>query len=626
MNNFQAKICGISILVLSVYAACTAVLGHAVRVNFNSLVVFDMARHDAFILCFLKTAIAALSVFIALFLPGAMWAPLIPSSTRGGLAYFLSSLAGSVFLYALFTTIYKIITGAPLTRTVFIGIAVVLVISGYMLSIYKKPDAPLKFDKRKLLVFLAGIVIICMLTFIFRGKIFVEDLNGDGVEAFKLADSLKSHVLPYWDLEQGGAWGLPVVNPYLTNSMIHNSLLLLLGNSESSIRITYFLCLGVIYFIVVGLIRMRRHFEFKCRDSILVFLCLSVYTLIMFYYSGHNPYFSDISVNAAVDTYMMLFFLAGTYFLLSGNMPMFLIFSVMAGLTRYSGPLLTFLQLSGYMLFFRENRNAVIRITIIYAAIMLSIGIFLFIYGSVHGLLPYWMNTIKSEYISKYVSRNSLNDISIYLKQFIILCGGIPFFSLFFSKKGDRVSGYLTFITLIYALIVFGSGIKHIHYFAPVSFLPLIIFARLVFSASGRIWRFLPYFSVALSLILIYLLSPFKYSAHTEYREIGSQTCMLFGSEQEALRHSDILEGRYSDPAGSFYIEGSAWVYYSEITLVPSKMCHYYLADKKYLPKGGLIRIAENKNTVLYATDSSHASPINKKTETRKELSPIIFK
>jgi len=166
-------------------------------------------------------------------------------------------------------------------------------------------------DIRRLLI--GGLTILSLI--IFQGKIFLENFSGDGTESFGFSRSLKSSVLPYWDLEDG-RWGF---YPRFMFFAYPNILSILhLGETEASVRLPFFVFLFCIYLLMDGLIRHGPgHSKARISDGILVSLAIVTFVICNIFYSTWHPYFADIAEPTHVDTMVTFYFLAAILFLLT---------------------------------------------------------------------------------------------------------------------------------------------------------------------------------------------------------------------------------------------------------------------------------------------------------------------
>lgn len=663
MSRQKKWIAIFSIGIIILYLAGVWISARANNTAFNSVVVFNPARPDLSPGWLIITALITISAMLLIFIvPGLVW-------TLGVARPFKNypSLLGTVFavntiVLMLSTTLFKLIARSPMNRAKFLVIVAVLTISGllYLLTkgdLSEKIRHLPKMGRYEVAVGVAGAVFVLLVLIAFRGKVFRENFLGDGVEQFRLASSLKEHVLPYWilfgrsepeeggneesghpnepgegvspsrALEEGEGFGYPIPNPNMMYPWLTSFSILLLGECEAALRLPVFVYLLGVYFAMVVLISPPARGAFAVLFTLSILL---LYTIIMFFYTGYNPYFTDIGVPPGLDTLFTLFLLWQIYFLLNGNKTLFVAFAVFSALTRYSGPVFTVILLAAYGIFFKGDRRSLRKAAAQYVIVSFLVAVAYFLYGWTHKYLGYWYASAEVEYLRDYLAPNSRANILLFARYFIIFSGGLPVLGLFFLKSKDNVSRLLSILTLIYLLIVLSSGYKALHYLAPIALLPGIVFLRHI-SMSDRKHVILMSKGLCLASVicLVLMILPKMYYVNTANREFGTRTCMMFSSYEEAVRHAGIIYDVHEKGDIGWYIGKQTWVEYADISRSPVKEKYdFYLTGDRQPPEPGFRLVASIPDmTYLYARNEDTVSEIrNKQVPDRKKVFSDLFK
>ncbi|NQU20856.1 MAG: hypothetical protein HQ567_06200, partial [Candidatus Nealsonbacteria bacterium] len=88
---------------------------------------------------------------------------------------------------------------------------------------------------------LIGLVATVTAMVLFGGEHFLQCFNGDGTEMLELARSLKTHFLPYFDIEAVDRFGTVIATPALISSYWTCGLQLLLGENELATRLPFWI-------------------------------------------------------------------------------------------------------------------------------------------------------------------------------------------------------------------------------------------------------------------------------------------------------------------------------------------------------------------------------------------------
>lgn len=599
-----------ALLIFALYGGCLLAFARVMGEDARDVVVFQPHLHYPLLARFLiQPALFASASLIIFLFPAFFFLLPFRARFKNGLEFLLVVFPVNIVILALAVSVYKAVAARPLTRTSFFLITIFLtVLAGLYSQVFKRKrstaEARPLVEPALWIRLLIGLALVLALLFIFRDKVFLEDFNDDGAETFQLARSLKSHMLPYWDFEIKGKWGTYVVNPALVDSSPCLFLTLLLGESAGAARLLFFIYLWCIYLSFLALVGVREKEEGAITDSapgflsiLILCLFLVLFALIMSFKAGWHPLFTDILANPYWNLFAFLLN-AAIYFLLTKREALFVFFGLLMCLVLYSGPIFLFSMLLFYLVVFKESRRWLLRP----AAWLVSLGCLVVLLYLLHGwrsgYLLGWKMVLDREYFSDYLAGGvSLSGNLQFIGKCFIFFGGLPLvlaiilFARF--KEKDRISLWLALVAILYLVVIFGKEIKAWHYITPIAAVPLIIFLRMSpLLERKRISRLLAALTMCSLVLIIALLWPWHYSVHTDYRELGKKTCMLFAREEEAVEaarrilHKELFKEGLSE---------HVWVEYAEVALKPRRSCDYYLTSERKPPLPGLKLLVQVK-------------------------------
>jgi hypothetical protein len=604
--------------------------------SFNALSLFNLnpeIKTIPFGLNFIYAFIILSAWGLIYFIPGLLWLGALYKNflNESPFGIIFKSFLVNFLLLVISISLFKLITHQELNRINFLIIIFWLIIIG--LGLLWRKDTPLvffqesltKINKNIFFTVSLGVILIILLMFIFREKIFIENFSEGGIEVFYPALSLKNHLLPYADLEANGRFGLPISEPFLVISFLNLFNVLMFGASEVAVRLHFFLYLFMLYFIANKFLGIQRKFNTLCLSCFIVFL-----SIILFFYVDHNAYFEDIAKFACVLLFTVFLYLS-IYFLLKKDTFFFLTVAPLSVLTLWSGLVLLPIILIGYRIYFKEEKEYFRQILLGYIFLIFILGISYIVFGAIKNYLGAWYYSLKIEYLNEmFFSPNKLQYIVVFLMYFVIMIGILPVLTLFMFKYRERQVCFFSFITLVYLLVVLKSSYINLDYFAPIVLLPLISFLRLT-SYMRNVTSFIA--KVLLFLVICFctfISLPKRYIVHTAYREIGKKICMVFSSFEEAYRHRDICSLNYIDNMHFIhYIDVETIPYYADITLEPEKDYDYYITDNQNLSYAGLILLARKDDTYLFTRDLHNHVLLNSKYysyPSREEIAADLFK
>jgi hypothetical protein len=235
--------------------------------------------------------------------------------------------------------------------------------------------------------------------------------------------------------------------------------------------------------------------------------------------------YSSIAINCAFSLFPDTFFLMGAFIalfcLLEQDDLFFVVFALMASLSRPLGFEFVFLFTLIYGFFFGQLRRVFKLITICIALLaVFAAGVFLI--GYAHGLLGVWKTEFRYEFLGKSMDEvpenyTHLGNLWNLLKWWFLGACLLPFGLRI--RKADRLNNVLLLVLAVLLLHLIGSvetRIYRVHYVAPLIFITLASFLRVAQDESSG-WRngyrvFFPFIACITALYII--VRPFDFTVY----------------------------------------------------------------------------------------------------------------
>lgn len=402
---------------------------------------------------------------------------------------------------------------------------------------------------------------------------FVQCYNGDGIETLQLARSLRTHLLPYWEIETLGRFGTVIVNPSLINSYWTCALQLLLGEGELATRLPFWVWwLGIF----ATALRMVRGPDAGMQIlpavplAVLMLLAAVWYT----FYAGYYPYMADLANPGVVDAMFTLLLLLALDCLRRNDVAGWVVLGVMASLVLYAGAVMFLLTAAAAVVWQPIPRRKALWAGGAGMAVMAGLAAFYVAWGASDGSLPGWASTLRQEYLKEYFApvprwRENL----LFLAYFLIGCGVLPVFGAVGrliehrSQPGEAWDRTAASVVVVYLLIIMGSGCKNLHYLGPLLPIPLILWLRPQADGprSGWAHRAAPLLT-ALSLgACLFLCWPASRPVFVLNRQLGARTAFQTDCYEEASRWGRIAWDLYDAEDLGWAVSQHVWVHYSEL-------------------------------------------------------------
>ncbi len=507
---------------------------------------------------------------IIYFTPGFLWITKKKDCTLWELT--IKSALLSVVFYTVAFSIPKLVFAIELSRS-----WMLLTCSGITVSwaILDKRQFEISFSREEIRSALIGGLTIIFLIVIFHGKIFLENFTGDGTEAFEFSRSLKTKILPYWDLENG-RWGF---YPRFMFFAYPNILSILhLGETEASVRLPFFIFLFCIHLLMAALIQHESgRSKASASDSLFVSGAILLFAIFNIFYSTWHPYFADIAEPTHVDTMVVLYFLAAILFLLNEQQEWLLLCCLFTCLSVANGVAVTFLLFSTFFLLGR-NRKRIFYFGLSFTVVYLAYLGFVAIYDALHPLgFQRWSLQGMREYFS-WDDLLSPNRYFLHLKYLLLMTGVIPVFFFPFMRKSDDLAIKVYLISALYTSGIFLFDRYNPHYFTSVALLFFIPFLRTVNGMERKNAQYAKLsYAVVVGIILLSIF-PFRYTLNQTARYLGSQTCIEATDYQAQVGLAEVVHRVF--PFRRYGVGHHTLVYYAANGQCPGDEHNYIFTTR----------------------------------------------
>src|SRR5262249_22076269 len=123
-------------------------------------------------------------------------------------------------------------------------------------------------------------------------KIFWENFNLDGIEAFEFGRSLSTHLLPYWEIQD---WVFGFYHNFVVFAYPNHWFITLFGPYEAAARLPFVLYLVVLFATLLLLIERGATRPLTGLEEAALWLGLALYTVVQTYNTNYEPFFADLA-------------------------------------------------------------------------------------------------------------------------------------------------------------------------------------------------------------------------------------------------------------------------------------------------------------------------------------------
>lgn len=488
----------VSVITIMTYLIGVYILKLIYRCKFCDVIIFNPEILDELsLISVVISTLVFLSGFLLLFLiPGWIITLCFRNVKEDILISVGLSFIISIASLAALTTLFKIIWRHNLDRIILLGIIVFIVSLGLIFLRCKsqqgfKRGIYIKFHSSRLIPYVLLVLITISLVAIFHERIIDRGLvrydyreetilsiplgkQPDDLEIFGLADSLKRHLLPYWDLEYADRFGFVFTDPpfYALISMFS---ILFFGESKVSLSLTSIGFITALFLIIFGHSKKKK---------LIRFLICSAFLLAYLYF-----FLRDVTAFIFVEHFFIFLVITSYCYLLRRSYSMFLAFGTVATLTRFYGIFFTLVGFAGFAIFFRERRPELRPVLLRYSCIVMGLAAFIVAVGVLTGNLSVYWKTIIVEHLLRFDYFNFLSrkfpeavvdNLTFSFRgslQLLLWCfysTAFTFPILFLFGK-DRKENFYSFVGLIYFTLVFISRYQFMRYVIPLIPLTAIV-------------------------------------------------------------------------------------------------------------------------------------------------------
>ena len=598
------------------YEACNEVT-NLYFLSQSSLPYFQGAHA---LLLYLITPIVVLSSFLIFLSPGILLA-LGMGKVKSWSETLLLGFGVSLILCICLSIGSTFFFDSRMTPSTMLGVWGIITILCFLIllaNLWKNPDWYFvieKIDDGHRLVFLSLFVLINVM--VFAPKLFWEDFNVDGIEAFEFSRSLSTHLLPYWELNPG-VFGF--YQNFFLFAYPNNWFMVLFGVIEAAVRLPCILYVALTFVVLTLLIEHQQDRKLTFGEDMVLWLSLVTYMVILVYVPTWEPFFSDMAEPSTPDAMMILCFLAACYFLWEKHHAWFIVFACMTYFTAPGGLLLLLalagaIWLSGNITLWRFRDIFAQRELVLAGGVVCLCLVFGLLYEGIYTNLVLGadgksqlsgMNMIKRLYPPNFTEVVRFNTL-------LFPTGILPALVLPFAIRRELRSSIIAIVTLAYFGVLYVQAWAGIHQFMPAMILPTIVFWRLYLGSTHKIQRLL-FPSLVLGLVAsLWLSLPQHFQLHFGTRILGHATAFNVGNYQssynEAIKATWTLSAIFpSDyrllyPNQPWSVDPYPWIYYSQLPKPPRTKINYIIQYTTDNVPIDATQVGEEDGVAVYVRD-----------------------
>ncbi len=595
----------------------TALCGRFSIGNVSALYPLASAPQPYFIwqhtgLLYLLLPLVVAGSFILLMAPGAI-SILLLRQARNLSEWLILGFGVSLLLMIGLGVGTKFITGAS-TPFIFITIWTIVVFCLLVILIVRARSGadqrwPMegRSDRRRL-IWIALMIYAVVVAFL--PKIFWEDFNLDGIEAFEFGRSLSSHFLPHWEIFDN------VFGTYANFFLFaypNHWFLSLFGPFEATARLPYVLYLLLTFAALVLFIEAGKSSKLGWREEGTVWLALIAFTIVQAFSTNYEPFFADLAETAAPDLLQIVCFLSACYALFSRRLRWFRLFAWMV-FAAGPGGLLLLVSLGAAVILSRmpEKRE-----------LLKEVGVILFLCGVVTLLYEtLYINMFLGGVNDQFSMKNLLRrlyppTVTEFVRWNALLfpSGILPALSLVTVRKRDQPEWVISIVTILYFGAIYIQAWTSLHQFTAVMILPLVVFWRLFLDSSVTRRRWI-YPTVLFTTLLSFIFSlPPHFQINQATREFGIVTVYEVGNYdhdyETTLRGGTSLyalfpqDYRINYPNQIWGTDHRVLIYYATRPKPKGTVLNYFVQPASESPPPEASVVQSTDGVVVYVRDFS---------------------
>src|SRR5262245_12935728 len=593
-----------------------SLLGHETVARVSTMYRLSTGSHpylqvsEAGLLYVITPAVVASSFVLFLF-PGATIAVAL-GQARSAAEWIVLAFGCSLVLSIALGTVARLVFGGPLASRLLLPFWLGAAALGWAIFILRMSrgivlTSPfVRWADLRRILWMIGIPFVGAATLV--PKIFWENFNVDGIEAFEFGRSLTTHLLPYWEI-QDGIFGF--YHNFLLFAYPNHWFITLFGPVEAAARLPFLLYLVVLFAVLILLIEWTSVRRLSGIEEGALLLGLASYTVVQVYNTNYEPFFADIAEMAATDTLWVICFLSTCYALWTGQSGWFWVFGLMTHMASPGGLfLLAALLPATFFSPAPERGKQLMAIAQVIGVCLLMTAAYEILYN------PLVVDRVNNQFSAKNMLRRlyppSLTEF-IRFNALVFPSGILPALSLLAVRRKDQASWVIAGTTVVYFAGIYLQAWTALHQFTPVMVLPLVVFWRRYLDSSRamQMWV-LP--AVGLTTVLSFLLSlPRHFQINQAVREFGQATLYKVGdyerSYERSIRGGSSLSAllpanyRLQYPNQPWGTDSPSWIYYAAREKPPDTTINYVVQPASEPLPFGLERVMTRDGVSVYVRD-----------------------
>jgi len=535
---------------------------------------------------FVPLSVVAIAIFFLS--PGLLIAAAF-DTRRDGVRWLLKGFFISLVLITLTTIVVQGVVGTVIRGGAFYLIVLALMLASLGFSAFrlsKRRHGDLNFGAQRVdFVFAAvtGFLVLALMS----AKFYWENFSPDGSGVLYFTRLFINTSWPFWPADAGTIQKAPGLTSFLF-ALPSTWFVRLIGENEFAVRAPHILYIGLLYVVLLGLIRVGREARLAIGDHVLIVAALLIYTLSVIYSGGYNPYFGDSPMPGARETMVVALFLGFVYFFATRQNAMMFLTGLLGYLSLPTGGLWLLLWFMAVVVIWRPLPKN--RLTLVFLLMALCALGGMFLPYAFHALgLPYSLG-------GEFNARNIINRLRYVsfiephrIAFWAVPLGIVPVVSLVFWKWQDRLSKTLTLVAVVFFVFFYLQGYRVLlHHFIPAMFPPLIVMWRSDILQQADKWL-ISRATIAAGLVLaVFLAFPNKPGLYTVSREIGRQIEVRgehfegFRSDAVDTAHDllgDLFPIRYKNGAAeeNFFGGPLVWFHYAREPKPEGQVINYVM-------------------------------------------------
>lgn len=560
---------------------------------------------------YLIVPVVVVSAFSLFLLPGAVLALALGQANRIE-SLLVWSFGYSLLLSIIGSTAAKLLFGEPTGLWHLMGLWLGFALAASLLLAYRVGQGHTLFwplrdasDTRRLGWIVGGLFVGIILLL---PKIFWENFNLDGIEAFEYGRSLTTSYLPRWEI-LGGAFGF--YDNFWLFAYANHWFITLLGPVEASVRLPFLLYLALLFAVVLLLIEHGQARKLAVVEEAVLWLGLALFAVVQAYNTTYEPFYSDLAETAVTDTLGVLVFLAAVYSLWAGRSFWFVIFALMAYFATPGGLLL--LLLLGGFTFLSGPSQRWLQLRLI-GAVVLACIVSGLLYEYVY--VPFTLGDTASQFSSTNLLRRLYPPTFtewMRVNALLFTTGLIPAFCLFLARRSDWRSWTLAGVGLGYFGILYLQSWSSLHQFTPVMVIPVVVFWRLYLGWKLQIQKWaVPALAATVTFCLV-LSMPRHFQINLAVREFGQATEYRVGDYERDYQAAAAGSGtlsellpdayRFAYPNQPWGADEYSWIYYATREKPSGTETNYLVQAAIEPPPAGFTQVANKDSLGVYVKD-----------------------